>query len=246
MIPLFVNERKIMKKLGLVGGTGPESTIPYYRGIVYAVQKQSGKKEFPPLVIDSIDVFHVMDYCARKDYGSLTAYLAASVKNLAAAGADFAALTGNTPHIVFDDLTRLSPIPLVSIPEAAADYAAAKHYKKLALLGTAFTMKEDFFKKPFRRKQIDLLIPDETEQALLQNLIENELELGIKKESTLHYFQQVISRLKTQGAEAVILGCTELPLILNDNTSPLPCLDTMEIHIEKLVQLIINPSPAIR
>ncbi len=232
-----------MKKLGLVGGTGPESTIPYYRGIVYSVQKQSGKKEFPPLVIDSIDVFHVMDYCARKDYTGLTAYLAESIKNLAAAGAEFAALTGNTPHIVFDQLASLSPIPLVSIPETAAACACRRNYKKLALLGTAFTMKEDFFKIPFQQKQIDLLVPDRHEQAKIQHHIENELELGIKKESTLQYFQQVISRLKYQGAEAVILGCTELPLLLNDTVSPLPCLDTMEIHIERLVQMIMEPFP---
>lgn len=229
-----------MKKLGLVGGTGPESTIPYYRTIVYAVQRRLGKKEFPPLVIDSIDVYRVMAYCARKDYTGLTNYLSESIQHLTAAGADFAALTGNTPHIVFPTLQKRSPIPLVSIPEVSAAYAKQKQYQKLALLGTAFTMKEDFFKKPFIENGIELLLPAEDEQVQIQKRIENELELGITTDETLTYFQSIISALQAQGAEAVILGCTELPLLLNDTTSPLPCLDTMQIHIEKLVEMILE------
>lgn len=232
-----------MNKLGLVGGTGPESTIPYYRGIVYGARRLSGEKGFPPLLIDSIDVFTVMDYCARKDYKGLADYLSRSIGNLAAGGADLAALTGNTPHIVFDELCRRSPIPLVSIPETAAAYAASKGWKALALLGTAFTMKEDFFKAPFRKRGIALLLPDEKEQEEIQHRIETELEVGIKKEETLTAFQTIIRKLAAQGAEAVILGCTELPLLLNEKTSPLPVLDTMAVHIDKLISLITEKEP---
>jgi len=229
-----------MKKLGLVGGTGPESTIPYYHDIVYGVQKRLGTSAFPPLVIDSIDVFRVLDFCARKDYAGLADYISASIAHLAAAGADFAALTGNTPHIIFGELAARSPIPLVSSVETACLAAQKRNFKKLLLLGTAFTMSEDFFKAPFRKAGLTLLLPNADEKRWIHEKISAELELGIKKEETLAGFQALIQNAKESGADAVILGCTELPLLLRDAVSPLPCLDTMAVHIEALIDEILK------
>ncbi len=129
-----------MRKLGIVGGIGPESTIPYYHDIAYGVQKMLGRPVFPPLIIDSINVFDILSFCQRKDYSGLTDYISRSIRNLAAGGAEIGALTGNTPHIVFEELQRRSPIPLVSIVDTACQAAKSMGLTRLFLLGTAFTM----------------------------------------------------------------------------------------------------------
>ena len=230
-----------MKKLGLVGGMGPESTIPYYHDIVYGVQEALGKSIFPELSIESVNVFEVLRLCGEKKYDELTEYLIRAINNLAKSGADFAALSANTPHIVFDKLKEQSPIPLISIVEAACEEAGRRELKKIGLLGTIFTMTGEFFKIPFVKNEIQVTIPSESEMELINDKISTELELGIVKEETLLSFQKVISRMKDEdGIEAIVLGCTELPLLLNDEVSPVPCLDTMQIHINSIIKNILE------
>lgn len=230
-----------MKKLGLVGGMGPESTIPYYRDIVYGVQKRIGKNFFPNLVIESVNVFDVLSLCNEQKYDELTNYLVQAIKNLIASGADFVALSANTPHIVFDRLQERSSVPLVSIVEATCKEAIRLNKHKVGLLGTIFTMKEDFFKKPFYSSNIEIITPTKEEMEYINLKISSELELGIIKDETLQGFQKIIKRMQQEDSiEALILGCTELPLLLNDEVSPIPCLDTMKIHIQLLIDLIVE------
>ena len=229
-----------MKKLGLVGGMGPESTIPYYREIVYGVQNKLGKSCFPYLTIESVDVFEVLGLCGEGRYDELTDYLMVAINNLIRSGADFVALSANTPHIVFDRLQKKSSVPLVSIVEATRDEALRQGKHKLGLLGTIFTMTGDFFKEPFREKEIEIVTPTAKEMEYINEKISTELELGVVKEETLKSFQNIIERMKADsGIEAVVLGCTELSLLLNDEVSPVPCLDTMKIHIETLIEMIV-------
>ena len=228
-----------MKKLGLVGGMGPESTIPYYHDIVYGVQYRLGGDIFPELTIESVNVYEILRFCLAEDYDGLTEYLLRAINDLAACGADFAALSANTPHIVFDRLARRSPLPLVSIVEAACEEAVRRNIRRAGLLGTPFTMRGDFFKAPFIRSGIDIVTPTEEEIELIGSRIISELERGIVREETLCEFQEIIARMRDEdGIEAVILGCTELPLLLSDETSPVPCLDTMQIHVARLVGMI--------
>ena len=138
-----------MKKLGLVGGMGPESTIPYYHDIVYGVQNRLGRNFFPNLTIESVNVFEVLRLCNEQKYDELTDYLMQAIGNLIKSGADFVALSANTPHIVFDRLKERSTVPLVSIVEVTRDEAIRLNKRRLGLLGTIFTMTDDFFKKPF-------------------------------------------------------------------------------------------------
>lgn len=230
-----------MKKLGLVGGMGPESTIPYYHDIVYGVQSKIGKEFFPKLTIESVNVFDVLRLCSEQNYDELTEYLFDAIKNLINSGADFVALTANTPHIVFDRLKEKSNVPLISIIESTRDEALRLNRRKLGLLGTIFTMTGDFFKKPFLDKDIEIIVPTVEEMELINKKISSELECGIVNEETLKVFQNIIMRMeKDNSIEAVILGCTELPLILNDSVSPVPCLDTMKIHIQTLIDMIIE------
>ena len=231
-----------MRKLGLVGGMGPESTVPYYKGIVCGVQQRLGRDEFPELTIESVDVFKVLSLCGQQKYAELTDYLLRALDNLAASGCDFAALSANTPHVVFDDLSRRSSLPLVSIVDAARDCALQRGIRTLGLLGTRFTMEGSFFREPFERAGIRIVTPDPAEREWIQSHIEGELERGIVREDTRAQFVRIIRRLQAeQGIEAIALGCTELPLLLSDETSPVPCLDTLRIHVDALVEQILRP-----
>lgn len=230
-----------MKKLGLVGGMGPESTIPYYHDIVYGVQERVGKDCFPCLTIESVNVFEVLRLCGEQKYEELTDYLFQAVNNLVQSGADFAVLAANTPHIVFDRLQKLSPIPLISIIESTCKEAEKRNLKKIGLLGTIFTMTEDFFKHPFLHKGINIVVPSDAEMEYINRKIASELEHGVVKKETLECFKRIILRMQTEeNIEAIILGCTELPLLLNDKVSPVPCLDTMQIHIQDIINEILN------
>lgn len=230
-----------MKKLGLVGGMGPESTVPYYHDIVYGVKEKIGGDFFPNLTIESVNVFDVLRLCKEKKYDELTDYLLTAIENLTKSGADFVALSANTPHIVFESLKERSPIPLVSIIEAACEKTMQLNMHKIGLLGTIFTMKEDFFKKPFLENGIEIVVPKDEEMEFINDKISSELEVGIVNEDTLKSFQKIIERMKEEDhIEAIVLGCTELPLLLNDEVSPVPCLDTMKIHVQALVERIVE------
>ncbi len=230
-----------MKKLGLVGGMGVESTIPYYHDIVYGVQNKIGKKFFPNITIESVNAFDVLGLCSEQKYDELTDYLMQAIKNLTTSGTDFIALSANTPHIVFDRLQNKSTVPLVSIVEATRNEAIRLNKHKLGLLGTIFTMTEDFFKKPFYNSNIEIITPTAEEMEYINLKISSELEFGVIKEETLQGFQKIVKRMQQEdNIEAVILGCTELPLLFNDEVSPIPCLDTMKIHIQLLIDLIVE------
>ena len=230
-----------MKKLGLVGGMGVESTIPYYHDIVYGVQNKIGKKFFPNITIESVNAFDVLGLCSEQKYDELTDYLMQAIKNLTTSGTDFIALSANTPHIVFDRLQNISTVPLVSIVEATRNEAIRLNKHKLGLLGTIFTMTEDFFKKPFYNSNIEIITPTAEEMEYINLKISSELEFGVIKEETLQGFQKIVKRMQQEdNIEAVILGCTELPLLFNDEVSPIPCLDTMKIHIQLLIDLIVE------
>lgn len=230
-----------MKKLGLVGGMGPESTIPYYRGIVYGVRERMGERVMPLLSMESVNVFDIQTFCNEEQYEALTEYLLAAVRNLAAAGADFAALSANTPHIVFDRLKECSPIPLISIVEAACEEAKRRGMTRIGLMGTIFTMEGSFFQKPFEENGIRVVVPGKEEMEYINRKIYTELEFAEVKEETQAGLVSIIRRMvQEDGIEAIVLGCTELPLALNDRISPVPCLDTLKIHVRALVEEIAS------
>lgn len=230
-----------MKKLGLIGGIGPESTIPYYRDIVYGLQERVGRKYFPNLIVESLNVFDIFRFCEQQDYQGLVKYLLVGIRNLAAGGAEVAALTGNTPHIVFNELQMLSPIRLVSIIETARDEARRRNFRKVGLLGTIFTMNGEFFKRPFESAAIQVVTPTETEQLYANDKIARELELGVAAEDTRNGFLRIVERMQSEsGIEAVVLGCTELPLLFKGAELPIACLDTMRIHIDALIDLALE------
>ena len=178
---------------------------------------------------------------ASENYGGLEEYLSKAVSNLETCGADMVALTAGTMHVVFEKLESRAKVPLISIPEAVAEFAISKGYKKVGLLGTIFTMEKDYLSKAFVKRGIEVVVPSAENRMLVNERISNELEYGIVKETSTRELISVIEEMREKsGIEAVILGCTELPLALNEKNCPVDCLDIMDIHIQKLAKLLVG------
>ena len=230
-----------MKKIGLIGGTGPESTLMYYKELNTRIDKLTNGLAMPDLSIESVNFYKVWEYVTTGQYGLLTDYLAEKVNLLIAGGAEVISLTAATMHIVFDELSKRVGVQMVSIPEAVADEVVRRGYKKIGLLGTVFTMEQDYMKKAFREAGIEVHIPEKKDREIIATRIFEELEHGIVKETTLVEFQEIIEKMRVQhGIEAVILGCTELPLLLNADNCPITCMDSVEIHLQKLIDLAME------
>ena len=230
-----------MKKIGLVGGTGPESTLMYYRELNSRIDKMTGGAQMPDLAIESVNFRRAWDYVCAGKYDLLTDYLSEKVECLKAGGAKVIALTAATMHIVYDEIVEKTKVPLISIPKSVCEEIQKKGYKKVGLLGTIFTMEQDYMKKDLLEAGIEVIIPEKSDRELVAKRIYEELEVGIVKESTLKEFTAIIEKLKKeQGIQALILGCTELPLLLNKDNCPVDCLDSVEIHLQKLIELAQN------
>ena len=229
-----------MKKIGLVGGTGPESTLMYYKELNTRIDQMTNGKAMPDLAIESVDFRKAWAYVSNGENDKLADYLSENVSCLKSTGCEVISLTAGTMHLVINEIEKKTGVSLVSIPKAVADEAVIKGYTKVGLLGTIFTMEQDYMKKDLIDAGIEVCIPGKEDRELVAKRIFEELELGIVKEETLKEFQDLISKMKNeQGIQAVILGCTELPLLLNEKNSSLPILDSVEIHIRKLIELAV-------
>ena len=227
-----------MKKIGLVGGTGPESTLMYYRELNGRIDALTRSTEMPDLAIESVNFRRAWELVSSGNYEALTDYLAEKIENLSKSGCEVISLTAATMHIVYDELVRKTGVRLVSIPEAVCEEVRRRGYRKVGLLGTIFTMEQDFMKKDFVRAGIEIVVPEKEDRELIAKRILEELELGIVKEETLKEFTRIIKGMRDrQGIQAVILGCTELPLLLNPGNCPVDCLDSVEIHLQTLIRL---------
>ena len=228
-----------MKKIGLVGGTGPESTVMYYKELNSRIDRLTGNKAMPDITIESVDFRRAWEYVSGGHYDKLTDYLSEKVLNLAKSGAEIITLTAATMHIVCNEIEERTKTELVSIPKTVADEAIKAGYKKVGLLGTIFTMEQDYMKTDLIRSGLEVVIPEKDDRLLVAKRIFEELEAGIVKQSTLDEFNAIISKMQNEhGIEAVILGCTELPLLLNNDNCIVPCLDSVDIHINRLIELM--------
>lgn len=232
-----------MASVGLVGGLGPESTIDYYRRIL-AAWTRGGARPAPSIVIDSLDVGTALRL-VEHDRPGLVDYLLASLRRLAGAGVDFIAITANTPHVVFDRLADHSPVPLVSIVETCAEEAERRGLRRLALLGTRFTMSEPFYAAAFARRGMQVVSPGETDLAWVHEKYVGELLKGDFREDTRRQFATVVEHLRDSShVDAIILGGTELPLLLNAPAiAGLPVLDTTALHVDAIVRRLGDQSP---
>ncbi len=226
-----------MKTLGIVGGIGPESTIEYYRSLVAAYRARERDGSYPHVIINSIDMKRLVDLITANELAGAVELLAGEVRTLERAGADFGLLAANTPHLVFDELRRRSPIPLISIVEATRDAAKELGLKRLGLFGTRFTMRARFYRDVFSEAGMTLVVPDEGEQDYIHEKYMNELVPGVFLPETRARLLSIADRLiEREAIEGLILGGTELPLILRDEThGGIPLLDTTRIHVNAAV-----------
>jgi aspartate racemase len=227
-----------MKTLGIVGGVGPESTVDYYRSIIALYRQLKGDGSYPEIILNSIDLKKEMDLVERNQLVALTSYLLDEVAKLARAGADFGLIASNTPHIVFDDVRPRSLIPLISIVEATCEAAKAMDLKRVGLFGTSFTMQGKFYRDVFARAGITLVAPNLEDQTYVHDKYMNELVNGVFLPETRDGLLKVVDRLReTQQVQGLILGGTELPLILREEThNGLPILNTTKIHVAAAVR----------
>ena len=225
-----------MKKIGLVGGTGPESTLMYYKELNSRIDKITNGAHMPDVAIESVDFRKAWNFVTSERYDLLKDYLAEKIICLKNSGAEVISLTAVTMHLVFEELVKETGVSLISIPRSVCKEAKSKGYKRILLLGTIFTMEQDYMKKDFPDAGIEVYVPDKDDRDLIAKRIFEELEVGIVKESTLKEFQSIIDKMRSEyQVEAVVLGCTELPLLLNSGNCSIPCLDSVEIHINDLI-----------
>ncbi len=226
-----------MKLVGIVGGIGPESTVDYYRLFISIYRERRPDGSYPPLLINSIDLFRALELVNANDLAGLTAYLLEEIRRLAVAGAGIGLLASNTPHIVFDRLRRASPIPLISIVEAACGAAVGQGLTRLGLFGTRFTMEGGFYEKVFSLQGIDVVVPGPADQEFIHRTYMGELVDGVVRSETRERYIAIARQMQAEkGIQALILGGTELPLLLRDAPGVgMPLLDTARLHVEQAV-----------
>jgi aspartate racemase len=231
-----------MKTLGIIGGLGPESTVDYYQRIIALYRERTRDGHYPEFIVVSVDLRKGLDFMDRDDLAGMADYLFDGIGKLARAGADFAIISANTPHIVFDDVAPNSPIPLISIVEATCAAAKAGKLKRLALFGTRYTMQANFYPKVFAREDIGLLVPEREDQDYIHDKYFSELVPGKFLPETRAGLLAIVDRMKAKsGIDGVILAGTELPLILRDaEHKGIPFLDTTKTHCEAAVAEMLS------
>ncbi len=232
---------KQMKKIGILGGLGPESTVDYYKEIIGAFNSKYTSLAYPDILVYSANINELMTFVGNDDWQGLSKWLLEKIDSLKQAGADFVAIASNTPHIVFEELKLKASLPLLSIVEATCNKAQELNLKNIGLMGTKLTMEADFYKRPFIAKGISIVTPTEEEQQIIHHRLFSEIELGIFKDSTRDELLAITKRMVEENRiDSLILGCTELPLILTESRYDIPFLNTSKIHCEKIVTIYID------
>lgn len=226
-----------MKKVGFVGGIGPSSTVEYYLGYIDRTRKYYGENVYPEIVIDSVDLHTATEYFTNGEWDESAKLMIKSVTNLQRAGAEIAAIAANTEHIVWEKMKDSFPIPVISIVDAVVDEVIKKGYKKVLIFGTIFTMESGLYEKAFKEKGINPLLPSDEDKRIIGDLIYPNLENGvIIPEDRTKMLALAEKCIRETGAEALLLGCTELPLMIKEGDISIPVLDSTEIHINAIFE----------
>ncbi len=230
-----------MKTIGLLGGMSWESTLKYYRLINQGVKQALGGLHSAKIAMVSVDFDPIAKLQHNGDWETMGDLLAQAAQQVEAAGAGFLLLCTNTMHKLAPQIEAAIDIPFVHIADATASVLIARGINTVGLLGTAFTMEQDFYKKRLLEKhRIDVLVPGEADRQIVHDTIYHELCLGKLEEPSRREFVKIIDRLAEQGAGAVILGCTEIGMLVGSSHTSVPLLDTTTVHARKAVELALS------
>jgi aspartate racemase len=229
-----------MKTLGLLGGTTWVSTIEYYRQINEGVNQKLGKLNFARCVLYSINMEEVMALREKTDQTDLINFVLDAVASIDRAGVDGLVLCANTLHLAAEEIQKVFDMPIIHIAVATAEKIREKGFSKVGLLGTRQTMEQDFYTSVLEQFGIETLIPPLEDRKKIGRIIFEELALDKFLEPTRQYFLKVMNELVTQGAEAIVLGCTEIPLLVKPEHTDIPLFDTLEIHTQAAVDFAIS------
>jgi aspartate racemase len=229
-----------MKTIGLLGGMSWESTALYYKIINEGVNAQLGGLHSARLIMYSVDFYEIEQLQAAGDWQQAGEQLATAARSLEKAGADFIVLCTNTMHKIAPAITAAVSLPLLHIADATAEAIKTAGLRKVGLLGTRFTMEQDFYKQRLQADHgIDVLIPDETGRETVHQVIYQELCLGHINAASREKYRAVIADLVDQGAEAIVMGCTEITLLIDQQDAAVPLFDTTRIHADAAVALAL-------
>ena len=229
-----------MKTIGLIGGMSWESTVTYYQIINTVVKEQRGGLHSAKILLYSVDFAEIERYQASAEWNKSAEVLADAAERLEKAGADFIVICTNTMHKVAPDIAQRIHIPILHIADATAEVLCAERIKTVGLLGTKYTLTQDFYKKRLIDKGLEVIIPEPDEIELINAVIYNELCRGLISDKSRMKYLDIIGGLQKKGAEAVILGCTEIGLLISKNDVNLPVFDTTLIHAQLAAQKAIN------
>jgi aspartate racemase len=229
-----------MKKIGLVGGISWSSTLDYYRLLNEEVNKKLGGLDFAECIIYSVNFNHFQKFNAHYDWDSTFELLGHAAESLKRAGADVIVLCANTAHVVAERIRERVDLPLVDIRVATALSVQGKGLRKVGLLGTVYTMELDFYKNVLHAHGIETIIPEKEGRDYIEETLVQELGQGILKPETKEAYLQIINTLIQQGAEGIILGCTEIPLLIGQEDVSVPVFNTTHIHVQAAVQFALG------
>lgn len=229
-----------MKTIGILGGMSWESTETYLSGIRDGVRARLGGLHSPKFVMISVDFAEIERLQHDGQWDALGGILAGHAKGAQAAGADCLLLATNTMHKVADKIEAAISIPFLHLAEAAADKILSAGFNRAGLLATAFTMEQEFYKGRLQARGLEVLVPDAPDRATVHRVIYDELCRGVISESSRAEYRRIMAGLAERGAQCVILGCTEIGLLVGQDDSPVPVFDTTKIHIEKALDFALG------
>ncbi|GAA2049949.1 aspartate/glutamate racemase family protein [Catenulispora yoronensis] len=230
-----------MRTIGLLGGMSWESTVFYYQGLNRGVRDRLGGLHSAPLLLASVDFADVERMQAEGRWDDAGRHLADWARRLEAGGAEALVLCTNTMHRVIDAVAAAIGIPVLHIADGTADALLADGVRTVGLLGTRYTMEQEFYSSVLRRRGLEVLIPEEPGRTAVHDIIYDELCLGVVREESRKAYQAVVEGLREAGAQAVILGCTEIGMLLDAGNCPLPVYDTTLLHVEAALDWALNP-----
>jgi aspartate racemase len=228
-----------MKTTGLIGGLTWHSTIDYYRMLNQRVNEKLGGVASAKIIMYSVNFWEIKDLTFKEDWNAIAGIISDAAQKIENAGADNLLLCANTMHNIADKVQASISIPLIHIAEETAKEISKQHLKNIALLGTKYTMQMDFYKDKLSDKNIETIIPSQEDIEYINDAIYNEMGIGIFLPERKKGFLKIINKLTEQGAEAVVLACTEIPILIKQGDVSVPVFDTAEIHVKAAVEMIL-------